>query len=96
VVDGWPPGVRVRHVNAGPFEGLSKEELPSQLCSLHQRACCGPRAAHPPGYYDLIHSHYWLSGQVGWLARDNAGVVPHVHTAAHPGQGQETRLIADG
>ena len=37
-------------------------------------------AAHPPGHYDLIHSHYWMSGQVGWLARERWGV-PHVHTA---------------
>ena len=27
-----------------------------------------------------MHSHYWLSGQVGWLARDRWGV-PLVHTA---------------
>ncbi|MEU9387848.1 hypothetical protein AB0D38_46080, partial [Streptomyces sp. NPDC048279] len=25
-------------------------------------------AGHRPGYYDLVHSHYWLSGHVGWLA----------------------------
>src|SRR5262249_20158507 len=27
------PGVHVRHVIAGPFEGLAKEELPAQLCA---------------------------------------------------------------
>jgi len=27
-----------------------------------------------------VHSHYWLSGQVGWLARDR-WAVPLVHTA---------------
>ena len=37
-------------------------------------------AQHEPGWYDLVHSHYWLSGQVGWLARDRWGV-PLVHTA---------------
>src|SRR5206468_9078949 len=37
-------------------------------------------AQHEPGYYDLVHSHYWLSGQVGWLARDRWSV-PLVHTA---------------
>src|SRR5216117_3573156 len=26
------PGVIVRHVNAGPFEGLAKEDLPAQMC----------------------------------------------------------------
>src|SRR5437588_4867037 len=28
------PGVLVRHVAAGPFEGLSKDDLPSQLCAF--------------------------------------------------------------
>ena len=33
----------------------------------------------PAGHYDVAHSHYWLSGQVGWLLADLAGV-PLVHT----------------
>ncbi|GIF24264.1 D-inositol-3-phosphate glycosyltransferase [Actinoplanes tereljensis] len=73
------PGVTVRHVTAGPFEGLAKEDLPSQLCAF-ANGVLRAEAAHPPGRYDLIHSHYWLSGQVGWLARERWGV-PHVHTA---------------
>src|SRR3954454_24311343 len=28
------PGVLVRHVTAGPFEGLSKADLPGQLCAF--------------------------------------------------------------
>src|SRR4051794_29031306 len=28
------PGVDVRHVTAGPFEGLAKEDLPAQLCAF--------------------------------------------------------------
>ena len=28
------PGVHVHHVHAGPFEGLSKGELPGQLCTF--------------------------------------------------------------
>ncbi len=72
------PGVVVRHVPAGPYEGLSKEDLPGQLCAF--AAGMMRVAAHaPPGYYDLVHSHYWLSGQVGWLASDRWGV-PLVHT----------------
>jgi D-inositol-3-phosphate glycosyltransferase len=72
------PGVVVRHVPAGPYEGLSKEDLPGQLCAF--AAGMMRVAAHaPPGYYDLVHSHYWLSGQVGWLAADRWGV-PLVHT----------------
>ena len=71
-------GVVVRHLAAGPYEGLSKEDLPGQLCAF--AAGMMRVAAHaPPGYYDLVHSHYWLSGQVGWLAADRWGV-PLVHT----------------
>lgn len=72
------PGVVVRHIAAGPYEGLSKEELPGQLCAF--AAGMMRVAAHaPPGHYDLVHTHYWLSGQVGWLAADRWGV-PLVHT----------------
>lgn len=73
------PGVTVRHVPAGPFEGLDKRDLPAQLCAF-TAGVLRAEAIHKPGYYDLIHSHYWLSGQVGWLARDRWGV-PLVHTA---------------
>ena len=81
---GLPPvvdvsdGIRVHHVSAGPFEGLTKQELPAQLC-VFAREVLRTEAYHPPGYYDLVHSHYWLSGQVGALARDRWGV-PLVHT----------------
>jgi D-inositol-3-phosphate glycosyltransferase len=71
------PGVLVRHVDAGPYEGLAKEELPAQLCAFTHglmRAWAGQR----PGHYDLVHSHYWLSGHVGWLAAERWGV-PLVH-----------------
>jgi D-inositol-3-phosphate glycosyltransferase len=73
------PGVTVRHVSAGPFEGLGKEELPGQLCAF-TAAVLREEAQHEPGYYDVVHSHYWLSGQVGWLARDRWSV-PLIHTA---------------
>ncbi|GID66494.1 D-inositol-3-phosphate glycosyltransferase [Actinoplanes cyaneus] len=87
------PGVHVRHVTAGPYEGLNKEELSSQLCAF-TAGVLRAEAAHPPGHYDLIHSHYWLSGQVGWLARERWGV-PHVHTA-HTLAKVKNRLIAAG
>jgi D-inositol-3-phosphate glycosyltransferase len=87
------PGVLVRHVTAGPYEGLSKEELPAQLCAF-TNGVLRAEAARPPGHYDLIHSHYWLSGQVGWLARERWGV-PHVHTA-HTLAKVKNRFIAAG
>jgi D-inositol-3-phosphate glycosyltransferase len=73
------PGVQVRHVVCGPLEALPKEELPAQLCAF-THGVMRAEAARPPGAYDLIHSHYWLSGQVGWLAKQRWGV-PLVHSA---------------
>lgn len=72
------PGVLVRHIHAGPFEGLTKNELPGQLC-VFAREVMRTEAGHPEGHYGAVHSHYWLSGQVGALARDRWGV-PLVHS----------------
>ncbi len=87
------PGVTVRHVSAGPFEGLGKEELPAQLCAF-TAAVLREEAQHEPGYYDVVHSHYWLSGQVGWLARDRWSV-PLIHTA-HTLAKIKNEALADG
>ncbi|MEU1123655.1 D-inositol-3-phosphate glycosyltransferase [Streptomyces sp. NPDC005899] len=87
------PGVLVRHVDAGPYEGLAKEELPAQLCAFTHgvmQAWAGQR----PGYYDLVHSHYWLSGQVGWLAAQRWGV-PLVH-AMHTMAKVKNASLAEG
>jgi D-inositol-3-phosphate glycosyltransferase len=70
--------VLVRHVTAGPYEGLLKEDLPGQLCAF-THGVMRTEAGHRPGHYDIVHSHYWLSGQVGRLAADRWGV-PLVHT----------------
>ena len=83
----------VRHVVAGPFEGLTKGELPGQLCTF-ARDVLRTEAAYAPGYYDLIHSHYWLSGQVGALARDRWGV-PLVHSM-HTMAKVKNAWLADG
>jgi D-inositol-3-phosphate glycosyltransferase len=87
------PGVLVRHVVAGPFEGLDKQDLPAQLCAF-TAGVLRAEAAREPGWYDLVHSHYWLSGQVGYLARDRWGV-PLVHTAHTLGKVKNAQL-ADG
>ena len=71
-------GVNVKHLVTGPFEGLSNEELPSQLGALtsafmnHQRQLTS-------NYYSLLHSHYWISGQLGWMVSE-ATSVPLIHT----------------
>ena len=72
------PGVLVRHLPAGPFEGLRKEELPAQLCAV-TAGLLRAEASRSEGFYDVIHSHYWLSGQVGWIAKERWDV-PLVHT----------------
>jgi D-inositol-3-phosphate glycosyltransferase len=70
--------IRVHHVAAGPFEGLEKNDLPSQLCSF-VRDVLRAEVEREPGHFDLVHSHYWLSGQVGTVARERWNV-PLVHT----------------
>ena len=87
------PGVTVRHLTAGPFEGLSKEDLPAQLCALTS-GVLRAEAVQEPGWYDVVHSHYWLSGQVGWLAAERWGT-PLVHTA-HTLAKVKNLALADG
>ncbi len=87
------PGVTVRHVTAGPFQGLSKEDLPGQLCAVTS-GILRAEAARPEGWYDLVQSHYWLSGQVGWLAAERWNV-PLVHTM-HTMAKVKNLTLADG
>ncbi|GAA1994859.1 D-inositol-3-phosphate glycosyltransferase [Isoptericola halotolerans] len=72
------PGIRVVHVAAGPYEGLDKNDLPGQLCAF-TAGVLRAEAHRPAGWYDVVHAHYWLSGQVGWLAGERWDV-PLVHT----------------
>lgn len=71
-------GVRVHHVAAGPFEGLTKNDLPAQMCSF-VRDVLRAEVENGPGTFDVVHSHYWLSGQVGTVAAERWSV-PLVHT----------------
>ncbi|BAC71718.1 D-inositol-3-phosphate glycosyltransferase [Streptomyces avermitilis] len=87
------PGVLVRHVDAGPYEGLAKEDLPAQLCAF-THGVMQAWAGHRPGYYDLVHSHYWLSGHVGWLAAQRWGT-PLVH-AMHTMAKVKNAALAEG
>ena len=87
------PGVLVRHLPAGPFEPLAKEDLPGLLCSF-STGLLRVEAQNEPGYFDLIHSHYWLSGQVGTLAQDR-WCVPLVHSM-HTMAKVKNELLAAG
>jgi D-inositol-3-phosphate glycosyltransferase len=75
------PGVLVRHLVAGPFEDLEKADLPGQLCHFTFEVLRA-EAAYAPGRYDIVHGHYWLSGQVGAVAKERWGVpfVQSMHT----------------
>ncbi len=87
------PGVLVRHVVAGPFEGLSKNDLPGQLCAFASDVL-RVEAGQEPGWYDLVHSHYWLSGQVGALTSErwHVPLVHNMHTMAKV----KNATLADG
>ena len=75
------PGVLVRNVVAGPFEELDKNALPAQICPFTYELL-RTEAAFKPGRYDLLHAHYWLSGQVAARAAERWGVplVQSMHT----------------
>src|SRR6266516_1916176 len=75
------PGVLVRNMVAGPFEELDKNSLPGQICPF-TFGVLRTEADFAPGRYDLVHGHYWLSGQVGAVATERWGVplVQSMHT----------------
>jgi D-inositol-3-phosphate glycosyltransferase len=87
------PGVTVRNIAAGPFEPMVKEDLPALLCPFAS-GVLRVEALQEPGYFDLVHSHYWLSGQVGALAKDRWHV-PLVHSM-HTMAKVKNSLLADG
>jgi len=71
-------GVEVHHLEAGPVSYLTKEELPTQIGAL-THAFMEHQKGKPNDYYDLIHSHYWIAGQLGWMISERTGT-PLVHT----------------
>ncbi len=71
----WP-GVRIIHLPAGPIRPYPKGEVYNHLPEFVARL--RHFVAEDGAVYDLIHSHYWLSG---WVARELARDwdVPIVH-----------------
>ena len=63
-------GVTVHHLVAGPVSKLSKEELPAHTAALNS-AFMHHQEGKPNNYYDIIHSHYWISGQLGWMISED-------------------------
>ena len=68
-------GVTVHHVPAGPAGPVPKERIPGLVPELVD----GIDAARGALRYDLIHSHYWMSGLAGLRLAERWGV-PLVHT----------------
>lgn len=86
------PGVRVIHLDAGPAVPLPKEDLPEVLAEFLYSLI---RFASDEGIaYDVVHSHYWLSGWVGRLAAEHWGV-PLVQTFHTLGR-VKNRTLAPG
>ena len=78
------PNCRVIHIPAGPDRLVSLREME---CYLDEFAAGVLAFAAAEGaHYDLIHSHYWLSGLIGEQLRTAWGGVPLVqmfHTLGH-------------
>lgn len=70
-------GNRVVHVKAGPEIPLPKRDLPAYLPEFVEGIS---RFAQEKGIrYDLIHSHYWMSGLAAEALSDRWGGVPILH-----------------
>lgn len=68
------PGVRVRHLNIGACSA-TKEELPALIPNLSDAFS----AVLEDEKYDVLHSHYWISGKVAMPAAKKFGI-PLAHT----------------
>src|SRR5207342_2067891 len=74
------PGIRVVSVKAGPCTPVPKEVLPRFLPEFLGGVL--RIAREDGGGYDIVHSHYWLSGWVGRAAKQawDAPLVASFHT----------------
>ena len=73
-------GSRLIQVQAGPCAAVPKDELPRYLPEFLGGVLRRQRLEEQP--YDLVHTHYWLSGWVGRSAKEIWGVplVASFHT----------------
>jgi len=76
----FAPGVRVIQLNVGPVSGVTKEQLPKLIPDLSAAF----KEYLSREHYDVIHSHYWISGKVAMpVAKDlNIPLVHTMHTMA--------------
>jgi D-inositol-3-phosphate glycosyltransferase len=74
------PGARMLRVKAGPCTPVPKADLPRFLPEFLGGVL---RTAHEDGRgYDIVHSHYWLSGWIGQTAKEtwHVPLVASFHT----------------
>ncbi len=69
------PGTRIIHIDAGPARYLEKRALDAHLDAFE--AGVAGFAERESLSYDVVHSHYWLSGVAGAKLKVRWGV-PHV------------------
>ncbi len=75
----YAPGVRVIHLDAGPPEFVPKDDLwaymPELLGAMHSFL------VQTSTHYDVVHSHFWMSGWVAMQLRSRCElpVVHHSH-----------------
>src|SRR5436190_8961573 len=101
-------GARLLRIEAGPAEPVPKEALPALLPAflssvLHRASQDVAERRRSP--YDVVHSHYWLSGWVGERTKEiwDAPLVASFHTLGKVknfslavGDGPEPRVRLDG
>ncbi|MHA7247847.1 D-inositol-3-phosphate glycosyltransferase [Arthrobacter tecti] len=88
------PGVIVRHIVAGPTRKVPKEVLP-ELSDDIADAIADVTDFLADGHFDIIHSHYWVSGIVG-LTVAQALNLPLVHSMHTMAKVKNLRLHAGG
>lgn len=73
----FAPSVQVHHLGSGLADGITKERLPELIPALSEEF----KLALQKERYDLIHSHYWISGKVALGAMaPGTTALPLVHT----------------
>ena len=87
----FAPGVRVRHLHAKPYEGVSKSDIPALMDQL---VADFYRHMRDGGSYEVIHSHYWTSGLLAKQVSQESGI-PFVHTF-HTTAKVKNLSLADG
>ncbi|MGW0480237.1 glycosyltransferase [Nonomuraea sp. NPDC003214] len=69
------PGVTVSYVQAGPLAPVPKDELPPYMPEFTERLAERWARRRP----DVVHAHFWMSGQAALDAADGVPVVQTFH-----------------